>query len=167
VIERLAPETILADSSLEAFMHGPVYELGLHSGEGEEECVYAPAFFTAPMAMPETCKTIPKFHARDVVIVPVDAGRSVDAVQGRVRGKEGEMYFKPRVEMREEEFARELDVLLRIDAAGLAERLRVPELLGLVVSDDDLVIGMLMTMIGAGTTLRNPEMQARTDMFAK
>jgi serine/threonine-protein kinase RIO1 len=138
---------------------------GVYVSKKRDVC--APAFFTAPMPLPAAWQTIPKFRAREVELAPLDVGRSVDAVQGRVRCAAGEMYFKPRVEMREEEFARELDVLLRIEAAGLAGRIRVPKLHGLVVSDEEMVIGMLKTMIGAGTTLRDPEMQARTDMYAK
>jgi serine/threonine-protein kinase RIO1 len=173
-MERLAPETILTDLSLEAFMHVAVYELEIRSGGGdggvcvvEGECVYAPAFFTAPTPLLEAWKAVSRFRARDVEIAPVEARRSVDAVQGRVRTAAGDMYFKPRVSMREDEFARELDILLHIDAAGLADRLRLPKLCGLVVSDGDKVIGLLMTMIGAGTTLRDLEMQGRTDMHGK
>ena len=68
-------------------------------------------------------------------------------------------YFKPRVEMREPEFERELYILSRIKDAGLTARLRVPKLEGIVVSGDD-TIGMLMTLID-GTHLRSPDLRGR------
>lgn len=73
------------------------------------------------------------------------------------------LYFKPRLEWREAEFERELRILTRIDEAGLAARLRVPRLQGVVVSGED-TIGMLMTLITSssiGTHLRSAGLQDR------
>lgn len=80
------------------------------------------------------------------------------------------LYFKPRVEMRELEFERELRILSRIDEAGLSARIRVPRLQGIVVSDEKTAIGMLMTMITSseiGSHLRSPGLQSRHDLHKK
>jgi tRNA A-37 threonylcarbamoyl transferase component Bud32 len=182
-LEKLAPDDTLQDLSLEAFLHSPTYNLEIISGgvdepiriAGQEECLHAPAFFTSPMPildLPETCKAIPHFSARSIQIAPIlDPGASIDSIQGRViTSIRIPMYFKPRAEMREAEFSRELSILSRITSTGLANRLRVPKLLGIVISDANEVIGMLMTMIAsseAGSTLRSPDLQARSDLHAK
>jgi hypothetical protein len=182
LLERLAPQTLLQDLSLKAFLHSPTYNLELVSGgiekdiriQGEDECLYTPAFFTSPMRtaeLPEPCKAVPYFQARDVCIAPtVDEGTTVDAIQGRVVTAEGlALYFKPRFEFREPDFERELRILSRINESGLAAQLRVPKLHGIVVSGED-TIGMLMTLITSsevGTHLRSPGLQSRSELHGK
>jgi hypothetical protein len=183
VLERLAPQTSLQDLSLEAFLSSPTYNLELINGgtgediriKGEDECLYTPAFFTAPMRtadLPESCKSVPYFQARDIWIAPtMDEGKTLDSIQGRVMTADGiPLYFKPRVEMREPEFERELRILSRIDEAGLTARLRVPKLQGIVVSGDKTTIGMLMTLITPseiGNHLRSPGLQGRSELHRK
>lgn len=57
LIEKLAPQTLFQDLSLEGFIHSATYNLELvHEGfdgdiriKGENECLYTPAFSTFPM----------------------------------------------------------------------------------------------------------------------
>lgn len=183
LIERLAPHTSLRDRSLETFLHSPIYNLELVNGgidknvriEGEDKCTYTPAFFTAPIRtadLPGLCKAVPHFQARELCVAPAtEEGKSLDAVQGRVVTKEGDaLYLKPRVEMREPEFERELCVLSCIDGAGLATQLRVPKLQGIVVSEWGTVIGLLMTLTTSskmGTHLRSSGLRGRTELHSK
>jgi serine/threonine protein kinase len=183
LLERLAPLTTLLDLSLESFLHSPTYNLELISGGidediriiGADECLYTPAFFTSPMRiadLPEPCKAVPHFQARDIWIAPtMDDGKTLDSIQGRVMTADGvPLYFKPRIEMREPEFERELRVLSRIDEAGLTARLRVPKLQGIVVSGEKTAIGMLMTLItpsDIGAHLRSPGLQGRSELHRK
>ncbi|KAI4955496.1 hypothetical protein J4E91_001357 [Alternaria rosae] len=179
LLESLAPRTSLQDLSLEGFLHSPTYDLELTRGESSEDvrivggdkCVYTPAFFTSPMRttdLPRPCKALRHFEARNLRIArTANEGKNLDAVQGRVVTVEGSpLYFKPRMELREAEFERELNVLRRIDEAGLAVRLRVPRLQGVVVSGED-TIGMLMTLItssSTGTHLRSAGLQDRQEL---
>jgi serine/threonine protein kinase len=182
LLERLAPQTLLQDLSLESFLHSPTYNLELvRRGvdgdiriQGADECLYTPAFFTSPMRtadLPEACKGVPCFQARDICIAPtLDEGESVDSIEGRVVTAEGiPLYFKPRYELREREFERELCILSRINDTGLAAQLRVPKLQGIVVSGED-TIGMLMTLITSsevGTHLRSLGLQSRSELHGK
>lgn len=182
LIEKLAPQTLLQDLSLEGFIHSPTYNLELiHEGvdgdvriEGEDECLYTPAFFTSPMRttdLPQLCKEVPSFQASDIWIAPiVEEGKSLDSIQGRVVTAEGvPLYFKPRAEMREPEFERELCTLWRIYKAGLTTRLRVPRLHGIVVSGET-TIGLLMTLVTSseiGTHLRSPGLQDRHELHKR
>lgn len=183
LIERLAPHTSLRDLSLETFLHSPTYNLELVNGgidknvriEGEDKCTYTPAFFTAPIRtsdLPGLCKAVPHFQARELCVAPAtEEGKSLDAIQGRVVTKEGGvLYFKPRVEMREPEFERELRVLSCIDGAGLATQLKVPKLQGIVVSEGGMAIGLLMTLITPskmGTQLRSSGLRGRIELHSK
>ncbi|KAI4668474.1 uncharacterized protein J4E78_002301 [Alternaria triticimaculans] len=178
LLESLAPRTSLQDLSLEAFLHSPTYDLELIQGDsdedvrivGEDQCAYTPAFFTSPMRTADLlrpCKALRHFEARNVWIArTANEGKNLDAIQGRVVTAEGvPLYFKPRMELREAEFERELRVLRRIDEAGLAARLRVPRLQGVVVSGE-ATIGMLMTLITSssmGTHLRSAGLQDRQE----
>jgi hypothetical protein len=182
LIERLAPQTLLQDLSLEGFLKSPTYNLelvreGVHVDiriKGEDECLYTPAFFTSAMRtanLPELCKEVPSFQAHNISIAPiVEKGKSLDSIQGRVVTVEGvALYFKPRVEMREPEFERELCTLWRIYKAGLTTRLRVPRLHGIVVSGET-TIGLLMTLVTSseiGTHLRSPGLQERHELHEK
>ncbi|KAF2128095.1 hypothetical protein P153DRAFT_405361 [Dothidotthia symphoricarpi CBS 119687] len=161
LIERLAPQTSLQDLSLEYFLHTPAYNLNLVDAgnediriEGGEECMYTPCFSISPMRtadLPELCKAIPRFRACETWIArPRDMGHSLDSSQGRVMTVDGIfMFFKPRLEMREPDFERELQILLRINEAGLTAQIRVPRLEGIVISGEngETTIGMLMTLI--------------------
>ena len=183
LLERLAPRTSLQDLSLEAFLHSPTYDLELISRginkdiciKGEDTCLWTPAFFTSPMPiadLPESCRAVPYFQAREIWIAPImDERNSIDSVQGRVVTAEGlPLYFKPRVECREQEFERELHILSCIDEAGLTARLRVPKLKGIVVSRENTIMGMLMTLITSselGTHLRSPGLQSRFELHGK
>jgi hypothetical protein len=183
LLERLAPQTSLRDLSLESFLHSPTYNLELIRGGidhdiriiGADECLYTPAFFTSPMHtanLPEPCKAVPYFQARDIRIAPtMDDGKTLDSIQGRVMTADGiPLYFKPRMEMREPDFERELRILSRIDEAGLTARLRVPKLQGIVVSGEKTAIGMLMTLITPsefGVHLRSPGLQGRSELHRK
>jgi hypothetical protein len=88
---------------------------------GEDKCLYMPAFFTSsPMhtaSLPGPCKAVPHFDTRNIWVAPTaDEAKAIDSIQGRVVTMEGvPMYFKPR-----------LDILTRIDEAGVTARLRVP-----------------------------------------
>jgi tRNA A-37 threonylcarbamoyl transferase component Bud32 len=183
LLERLAPQTSLQDDlSLDGFLHSPTYNLEIIDGgvdediriTGADECLYTPAFFTTPMRtadLPEPCKTLPLFQARDISIAPImNEGKTIDAIQGRVVTAEGiPMYFKPRVDMREAEFERELRILLRIDEVGLTARLRVPKLQGIVVLGEK-TIGMLMTYITSskiGIHLRSPGLLGKHEFHKK
>ena len=183
VIQQLVPDTSLDDLSLEGFLHTPTYNLEVVGGNsdddihvvGAEKCLYLPGFNISPMPtteLPEIRSTIPQCKARDVYISPLlDERNSVEDIQGRVTTADGvAMYFKPRMDIREAGFARELLVLTRIHKIGLAARLRVPKLHGLVVSDEGTVIGILITMITPSklaTTLRSPGLREREDMHKK
>jgi hypothetical protein len=58
----------------------------------------------------------PLRHAQHLVAPTADEAKAIDSIQGRVVTMEGvPMYFKPR-----------LDILTRIDEAGVTARLRVP-----------------------------------------
>ncbi|KAH7561892.1 hypothetical protein BM1_02996 [Bipolaris maydis] len=182
LIEKLAPQTLLQDLSLQGLLHWPIYNLELvHEGvdgdiciKGEDECLYTPAFFTSPMRtadLPELCRDVPSFQARNIWIAPiVDEGKTLDSIQGRVVMAEGvPLYFKPRVEMREPDFERELCTLWRIYKAGLTTRFRVPRLHGIVVSGET-TIGLLMTLVTSseiGTHLRSPGLQERHELHRK
>ena len=79
------------------------------------------------------------------------------------------LYFKPRVEMREPEFERELCTLWCIYKAGLANRFRVPRLHSIVVSGET-TIGLLMTLVTSsdiGTHLRSPSLQERYELHKR
>jgi tRNA A-37 threonylcarbamoyl transferase component Bud32 len=182
LLERLAPQTSLQDLSLESFLHSPTYNLELVRGgsaediriQGADACLYTPAFFTSPMRtadLPSACTAVPHFQARDISIAPTLAeSQTVSAIQGRVvTAARRALYFKPRLSLREPEFERELRILSRITDTGLAARLRVPTLHGIVVSNE-YTIGMLMTLITsskAGTHLRSPGLQGRSEMHGK
>jgi hypothetical protein len=179
LFERLAPQTSIQNLSLETFLHSPTYNLELINGgidedvciQGDNECLYTPAFFTSPMPtvdLPEACRSVPCFQACDIKIAPIiDDGKTIDSIQRRVIIAEGlPLFFKPRVEWREHEFERELRILSRIDKLGLSNRLRVPKLYGIVVSGEN-TIGMLMTLITSssiGAHLRSPGLQARSEL---
>jgi hypothetical protein len=109
LLERLAPQTLLQDLSLEAFLHSPTYNLELVRGgsaediriQGADACLYTPAFFTSPMRtadLPSACTAIPRFQARDIRISPTLAAfQPVSAIQGRVETAAGRaLYSKPR-----------------------------------------------------------------------
>ncbi|KAF2129690.1 hypothetical protein P153DRAFT_367057 [Dothidotthia symphoricarpi CBS 119687] len=173
LVERLSPQTLLRDLSLERFLHAPTYHLeiidaGINGDlriEGEEECSHTPAFSMSPMPtaeLPESCKVVPHFRACDIQIAPIrDHTKSLDWVQGRVMVEGNFMYFKPRFDMREPDFEREFWILSRINEAGLGDQVRVPKLLGIVVSgkNGEITMGFLITMITSpemGSHLRSP-----------
>lgn len=161
VLERLAPQTGLQDLSLESFLHVPNYHLELVAQDagdeidiiGQEECLFKPAFFVSPVLMaqlPGLPSNIPLFHASEVLIAPISTRHSLISAQGRVSTKDGRiLYFKPRMELREPDFEREVRALLQITEADLGPKIRVPRLEGLVVSgdNDEIVMGILMTWI--------------------
>jgi hypothetical protein len=165
VLERLATQTELRDLSLESFLYAPSYNLELvaqnSSDEvdilGQEDCLFKPAFFISPVPItqaPELPANILTFHASEVQIAPLSTGDSLTSVQGRVSTKDGRsLYFKPRLELREPEFEREVSVLLQIAKVGLRPEIRVPRLEGLVVSgeNNEVVMGILMTWIPSPT----------------
>jgi hypothetical protein len=185
LLEKLAPQTSLQDLRLECFLHSPTYHLkivdegtdGDVNIEGEDKCSHTPSFFTSTMHttdLPEAYKAIPRFWACDIRIAPIiDKVKSLDAIQGRVVTADGVlMYFKPRVEWRESEFDRELQIMLRIKKAGLVGRIRVPELLGIVVSGEngESTMGMLVTLITSpelGMHLESPGFHDKGDLHKK
>lgn len=183
LVESLAPHVSLQELSLESFVHSPTYNLRLtsertHGGihiEGQNDVQHIPAFFTSPARaadLPDLHKTIPRFQARDINIAPILNGeKNIDAIHGRVITADGTpMFFKPRQEMRETEFERELCILSRIYEAGLTTKLRVPKLEGLVISADEEIVGLLMTMITSsalGTHLQSPGLQEMTHLHQK
>ena len=161
-LQRLAPETSIPNLTLEGFLHSPTYQLELVDAgkdgdtriEGEDECLDTPSFSMSSMRtadLPQSCKELTRFHASRIWIVPSkDETGSLRGVQGQVTTAEGIlMYFKPRVEMREPEFEREIMIMSRIEETGLRARIRVPELRGIVVSGEkgETTIGFLMTLI--------------------
>jgi hypothetical protein len=114
LLTRLAPQTSLQDLSLGCFLHVPTYRLELVDAgngkdiriEGADQCSYTPSFAMAPMRtadLPSLCKTLPRYLANKLRISPiVEAGKSLDTVQGRVITADGvAMYFKPRHNTRE------------------------------------------------------------------
>jgi serine/threonine protein kinase len=162
LLTRLAPQISLQDLNLESFLHTPTYSLELFDTgnghdiqiEGADQCSYTPSFAMSPMRtadLPPLCKALPRFRADTLHVSPMtEVGKSLDTVQGRVITADGvAMYFKPRHDMREPEFERELRVLSQIAQAGLTSKVRVPRLLGIVVSGDEeeVTMGMLMTLI--------------------
>jgi serine/threonine protein kinase len=185
VLEKLAPQTSLQDLRLEYFLYSPTYHLKIVDAgtdgdvniEGWDKCSYTPSFFTSTMRtadLPEAYKEIPRFRAREIRIAPViDKEKSLDAIQGRVVMADGvSMYSKPRVEWRESEFDRELQIMSRIKKAGLIGRIRVPELLGIVVSGEngESTMGMLMTLITSpelGKHLESPGFHDKGDLHKK
>jgi serine/threonine protein kinase len=185
LLTSLAPETSLQDLSLECFLHAPTYCLELGDAgngkdvriEGANQCSYTPSFSMSPMRtanLPSLCKALPHLRADTLRISPIlETGKSLDTVQGRVITADGvAMYFKPRHDMREPEFERELRVLSQIDQAGLTKRLRVPQLLGIVVSGDagEVTMGMLMTLITSpamGSHLQSPGFHDKPELHEK
>lgn len=97
--------------------------------------------YTRRPSLPSLCKEVSSFQARNIWIAPiVDEGKTLDSIQWRVVTAEGvPLYFKPRVEMREPEFERELCTLWCIYKAGLANRFRVPRLHSIVVSGETTI----------------------------
>ncbi|KAF9693449.1 hypothetical protein EKO04_008944 [Ascochyta lentis] len=181
VFEKLAPETSLQNLSVESFLQAPSFNLELAKEDGEdvritgdEDCLYTPAFFTAPIPtadLPKLGTSLRHLQARDIQIAPpIDEGRTLNSIQGRVVTADGtHFFFKPRLELRERDFERELCILSRIDEAGLAPQFRVPKLHGLVVSGN-MTVGLLMTMVTqstSGTHLRCPGLQERLDLHEK
>ncbi|USP77402.1 uncharacterized protein yc1106_04676 [Curvularia clavata] len=181
LIEKLAPQMTLEDLSLESFLHSPTYNLALIQDgvgdeihiKGEDACLYTPAFAMTPMHttdLPQLCDTIPFLHARDIQIAQmISDGQPLDTLQGKVVTIAGEtFYFKPCIDMREQEFERELCILSRITQTGLATRLHVPALRGIVVSGEhqQIAMGILITYI-SGSHLRTPALQRRSDLHAK
>jgi tRNA A-37 threonylcarbamoyl transferase component Bud32 len=129
---------------------------------------------TADVHALESCKAIPHFQACRTWIAPTrDEGNYLDSVQGKVITAEGVlMYFKPRIEGRESEFERELQIMSRIDEAGLGARIRVPGLQGIVVSGEngERTMGMLMTLITSpkmGTHLQSQGFQGKLELHKK
>ncbi|KAF2744732.1 hypothetical protein M011DRAFT_488799 [Sporormia fimetaria CBS 119925] len=190
-LEKFAPQMSLPNLNIEAFLRCPVYHLELVCSahgrndennrigfQGEDDCSYAPAFAMAPMwaaDLPEDldCSLLPRFHARHVRVAPMLAeGQSLSSSQGKVLTADGiQMYFKPRIDMREPEFLRELRILTKLRQLGL-NRLRVSRLQGLVVSGDskEIVVGMLLNLIPSpamGTHLKSPGIQAMVGMPEK
>lgn len=163
ILERLVPQTELQDLSLESLLHAPTYHLELVAqnigGEvdviGQEGCVFKPAFFVAPEPVAQLASLLRNVYlsqASEVQIAPIRMKRSLTSVQGRVSTKDGRiLYFKPRMELRESEFKREIHILLQIAEADLDPNIRIPRLEGFVVSgdNDDIVMGILMTWIGS------------------
>jgi tRNA A-37 threonylcarbamoyl transferase component Bud32 len=163
LLERLAPQTSLQDLSLESFLHSPTYHLefadtgvdGSIQIVGEDHCLYTPSFFITPMRtvdLPVSCKAIPHFQACRTWIDPTtrDKEKSLSTIQGKVVTADGaSMYFKPRLDLRESEFERELEIMSRIEKAGLKGHVRVPTLQGIVVTGEngESTVGMLMTLI--------------------
>lgn len=163
LLEALAPQTTLQDLSLESFLHSPTYHLRVKPGangdvriEGENECLDTPAFFIEPLPtadLPEACTSLRQYHASETYIAPLldkHKSASVRSVQGPVITKDGtSMYYKPPTDLRISEFERELDIMTRFDAVGLDSKVRVPRLLGTVVSGEhnEVTIGILMTMV--------------------
>jgi hypothetical protein len=180
LLEILAPHTSLQDLSLEAFLHSPTYNLELVSGgndrdiriKGEDEHLFSPAFFISAMRtadLPESCTAASYYQARDIWIAPtIEKGKSLDTIQGKVVTADGAAhYFKPRQEWREKDFERELCTLAHIDEVGLSTVFRVPKLHCLVLSDENTIIGILMTLINSseiGTHLRCPGLQERSEL---
>lgn len=185
VLERLAPQTSLQDLSLEKFLRSPTFHLELVGAgidndiriEGEHTCLYTPSFAISPIhttRLPGACQEIPRFPAHDTYIVPTGGNeKSLDTIQGRVVTAEGAfMYFKPRLEMRELEFERELDILSHIKEIGLSAQIRVPELQGIVVSGEngETTMGMLMTLVVSpetGTHLRSRKFRDKLESHKK
>ncbi|KAJ8114168.1 hypothetical protein OPT61_g3888 [Boeremia exigua] len=177
LFKQLAPQTALEDLRLENFLQTPNFYIRAVNGAGDDirfegttQCRYEPVFFTLPIRtsdLPEACDRIPHIKAEDISIAPIlRDGESIDAIQGRVVTADGRSYyFKPRVDMREVEFERELQVLLRIRNTGLADQLRVPRLEGIVVSGEN-TIGMLINLIN-GTHLRSSEHIVRHDLHMR
>jgi serine/threonine protein kinase len=172
MLEQLASHTSLSNLSIESFLRQPTFNIEIVKGEhdntrfeGVTKCTYKPAFFTTPVRtaeLPEACGTVPHISASDVYVAPcLRNDEGIDTIQGRVVLADGSaFYFKPRMDMREPDFKRELQILLQLrdlrnDNTNITSRLKAPILEGLVVSGDDTV-GLLMTLID-GTHLRSPE----------
>lgn len=183
-LEKLAPKHHLTDLSLESFLKAPTWHLQLEAtGDGDgiavigqDNCTYAPNFALAPIPtaeLPDPCTSLPRFRADSVFIAPVDVLKPLDSTQGRVRARDGRtMWFKPRLDLREPDFERELILLTRVKKAGLISRLRVPELYGIVVSDNEgeTTMGMLMTYIASpvqGSHLESPFFHGKPALHAK
>lgn len=158
LFKQLAPQTSLQDLSLESFLHRPTFNIEIVKGDNNDRrfervtrCLYEPAFPTLPMRtadLPEACETFSHLQASGICIALIlRDSENFDAIQGRVVTAEGyPFYFKPRVDMCELRFECELHILLRIQTISLAARLRVPRLVGIVMSGED-TIGMRMTLI--------------------
>ncbi|GAB7353477.1 hypothetical protein MBLNU459_g3931t1 [Dothideomycetes sp. NU459] len=161
--ELLAPQVSVRGFTLEDFFKSPTYHLELVDAgnsmniriEGGEECSYTPSYDICPiptMDLPEACKSISRLKASSISIAPSRQEMNpLRSVQGKVVTVDGAvMYFKPRTAGREIEFEREIRILCRAKELGLNRgQIRLPDLLGIAVSDEKGVttIGMLMTLI--------------------
>lgn len=182
MLEQLAPHTSLSNLSIESFLRQPTFNIEIVKGEhddtrfeGVTNCTYKPAFFTTPIRtakLPEAFGAVPHISASDIYVAPsLRNDKGLDAIQGRVVNADGSaFYFKPRMDMREPDFERELQILLQLrnlrnDNINITARLRAPILEGLVVSGDETV-GLLMTLIN-GSHLRNPGHIVRHDLHQR
>ncbi|KAF2026911.1 hypothetical protein EK21DRAFT_115283 [Setomelanomma holmii] len=187
-LKHITPDTTLQDLSLESLFHAPTYDLHLIREandqdvrvEGLDTCAYTPAFNMSPIpitSLPASSQTLPRFHTSQLQICPAqDASKSLDWIQGAVRTRDGEeMYFKPRYSLREADFERELHILTRIAADGLHDKIRVPKISGVVVSDDadgdgddeeGICVGMLLTLI-PGRHLADPALHEKVVVHEK
>ncbi|KAG9198475.1 hypothetical protein G6514_009907 [Epicoccum nigrum] len=181
MLKQLAPHTSLSNVSIESFLRQPTFNIEIAKGEtgttrfeGVNKCTYESAFFTSPIRtaeLSESCGAVPHISASDIYLAPIRGDDRIDAIQGRVVTADGfAYYFKPRMDLREPDFKRKLEILLqlrklRIGEPNTAFRLRAPILEGLVVSGED-TIGLLMTLID-GSHLRSPEHIVRHDLHQR
>lgn len=184
-VERLAPDLSIACLCLETLLHAPTYQLKLVADRedrsihivGEDECLYTPLFAVAPARDEELLRshgTLAQFSASQVWLQPnCDGGTSLDTLQGRVVVADGKsLYFKPRIDGRESEFERELNVMSSIAKLNPDSRMSVPELRGIVCAgkDGQMIAGVLMSEItpsDAGTSLNSPGFSALRDCHGR
>ncbi len=96
---------------------------------------------------------IPRVQARDIPIA-----KSLDPMSSHVVWFQGERCFFKQVQpnIPNQAYTREIQMLIRLRKAGLSETLRVPQLRGLVNSEQDrFILGILLSSIDAKYTLWN------------
>ncbi|KAF2165254.1 hypothetical protein M409DRAFT_24637 [Zasmidium cellare ATCC 36951] len=175
----LARTKSVSGLSLEDFVNAPNYNLELVGNGsqarilGGETCSYAPVLDLCPMKLtdiPRVCrKELPLFYARSIR-ANIDNQDPLGTTQGRISTIDGRiMYFKPRESAREQQFDRELQILLLIKSRGLIERhTRVPCIQGVVISGSSTVdeaelddqgqcIGVLLNFVPLGMSLLSPQ----------
>ncbi|OQN99850.1 hypothetical protein B0A48_14620 [Cryoendolithus antarcticus] len=185
LIEKLAPVNSLRGCSLEGLVCSPTYELeivGTGSDQavsiiGSETCTFTPAFSIFPLRLHEQLASyalVPHIHAREVA-VHVDEQAHSGTVQGTVRLEDGQLKFlKLRMHAREQDFDRELRILLDIRRKELASAgCRVSRLHAIVVSGnarEEYIVGILLDLITPshfGIDFLSPQIWQQTAFQAK
>lgn len=161
LLEDLAPPRE-GDLTIYDYFQAPTYSLNIATVDGQVRAnlisgpTYTPAFDISTMSTNRlflSCH-VPHFQACNLTIM--SEHESPRAVPSKVRTPDGTVrFFKPHLAGMDAEFAREIGALSRIIDLGLNKKIRVANLVGIVVADEgSAILGMLLEWV-SGSTLGN------------